>query len=418
MVDKVPDIQSITNLRDESSVVQAINTNFSNLKSFFASLLSTTTAGNNTMNVPLDMNGQRLINYPAPLTDLDLVRRIDVRQLLLNIPGFIKGDKGDKGDPGSAAASSNPPDDDNSLLVATTNWVNKKLGGGIPGFNWTPYEKRILITKTHQPNEVQPALDIQVNTRDGNIPGNAGGIGSSVGILTRGGAGTKYGHFGFISVFENRSVQNAGDASFGHVSEAPYMFVYDTNSPDSWAIAAEVREFTGTANPVNGRLVAELGLFATGTDDFNKRCGLFLPANKHDPGDGIFTEFAQGIFWNTTPNTKFKNAMYLRGQYDSVLNADGLLAGTLIKATGNYSGPVIDLHSVSTAGDSCALGLNSAHSIQWRNANNAILGAIAYDIDTPILTGVKRQNNVGGSAGYAVLNINGTRFGIPLFNLG
>jgi hypothetical protein len=89
---KRPLVQALGNLTSESTAVQNINENVNKLADAVGDLLSTTDTTENTMNVSLDMNGQRILNLPTPVLPNDPIRFQD--------RAIIRGDKGDKGDPG------------------------------------------------------------------------------------------------------------------------------------------------------------------------------------------------------------------------------------------------------------------------------------------------------------------------------
>lgn len=91
-----PDVSNLGNLQNESSAVATINENTNKLADAIQELLSTSDASENTMNVPLDMNGQRILNLPAPTLPNDPIRFQD-RALLKG----ERGEKGDKGDDGT-----------------------------------------------------------------------------------------------------------------------------------------------------------------------------------------------------------------------------------------------------------------------------------------------------------------------------
>ncbi|NSY17273.1 hypothetical protein [Neorhizobium sp. AL 9.2.2] len=286
------------------------------------------------------------------------------------------------------------------------------LGDGI-GIDWNAFQTRILATKTHAAGEAQSLLDIQVNTRSGTIDGG-GGVGSAVSITSRAVAGTKYGHFNLVALLENNSSYVEGvDPFFAHSAAVSYINQNVLQAAPGFAHAFEVKETHGQANPTNGSLASEHTVIATGTDANNKRTMVFLPTNKLNGGDGIFTEFANGIFWKTSANTKYKRAMYLEGQYDAVLRASEISAENLIVATGAFSKPVIDLHALSVTGGA-AIAINAAHSLQFQNADGVGLGGLGYDNNTLTLAGVLTQSGAGAVATRAVINVNGTRYAIDL----
>lgn len=69
------DLQSLTN---EVSAVGTINSNFAAVETAMENTLSRDGQTPNTMNSQLDMNGNRIINLPAPVNPNDAARKIDV----------------------------------------------------------------------------------------------------------------------------------------------------------------------------------------------------------------------------------------------------------------------------------------------------------------------------------------------------
>lgn len=100
---KRPLVENLGNLNNESSAVQTINENVNKLADSLKNLLSTTDLTDNTMNVSLDMNGQRIINLPTPSLANDPIR---LKDLLLYILGLPPGPQGPKGDPGAGGTFS------------------------------------------------------------------------------------------------------------------------------------------------------------------------------------------------------------------------------------------------------------------------------------------------------------------------
>jgi hypothetical protein len=102
---KRPLVEALGNLTTESTAVQNINENINKLADALQDALSTTEATENTMNVPLDMNGQRVINLPTPILPTDPIRLIDA-PLFKGAKGDT-GEKGDKGEKGSGVGVGN-----------------------------------------------------------------------------------------------------------------------------------------------------------------------------------------------------------------------------------------------------------------------------------------------------------------------
>lgn len=96
-----PEIKTLSNLRNEASAVESINTNFSRVKEFVQDLLSTTSASRNVMNIPLDMNGQRIINVPEPVEPTDVVRLKDAARFASTNPPGPQGPPGATGPQGA-----------------------------------------------------------------------------------------------------------------------------------------------------------------------------------------------------------------------------------------------------------------------------------------------------------------------------
>ncbi len=301
------------------------------------------------------------------------------------------------------------------------------LGKNI-GINWRPYEERILVDRFHAA-AAQSAMEIQVRTRAGTLPGATGlndGVGNAFAVVSEVNRDTKYGHFNLVTQSFNDSVYVEGqDQFFGHVSAALYGVQKRVDATSMWAIAAEVKETHGQSNPINASLAAELTVIGTGTDDHNKRCMLFLPTNVLN-NSGAYTEFAQGIFWKTAPNSIYKDAMLLEGSYNYVLrahddrfNADPskrqpFSAKSLIKVDGgDFSQPIIDLGYAYSAGNGCALQINADHHIRWNTAEGQITQKLGRLGDTMFIDGLPWSGSAGPQVGYVTIVLNGTRLKVP-----
>lgn len=85
------------NLTDVSNVLTAtntINTNSAAIETAMENTLSRDGTTPNEMNSDLDMNNNRIYNLPEPADNNDPVRKIDVDNLIANIPSvFVPGDK-------------------------------------------------------------------------------------------------------------------------------------------------------------------------------------------------------------------------------------------------------------------------------------------------------------------------------------
>lgn len=64
--------------KNETTALSALNKNFRDIESAINDSVSRSAATPTHMIADLDMNGKRIINMPAPATDNDLVRRVDV----------------------------------------------------------------------------------------------------------------------------------------------------------------------------------------------------------------------------------------------------------------------------------------------------------------------------------------------------
>jgi hypothetical protein len=87
-----PVVENLGNLTNETTAVQNINNNINKLADAVKGLLSTTDLTENTMNISLDMNGQRIINLPTPVLPTDPIR--------LGDRDLVKGDTGEPGPQG------------------------------------------------------------------------------------------------------------------------------------------------------------------------------------------------------------------------------------------------------------------------------------------------------------------------------
>lgn len=79
-IDQLSDLSSLTN---EQSAVQAINDNNERIEEAFDNTLSRDGSSPNEMEAPLDMNSNRILNLPAPSSNLEPVRLQDIEDLEL-----------------------------------------------------------------------------------------------------------------------------------------------------------------------------------------------------------------------------------------------------------------------------------------------------------------------------------------------
>lgn len=74
---------------NESAALQQINKNFEDIQNAIQDTVSRSGQSPTQMTADLDMNGKRLINVPAPLTDNDLVRRKDVVEDIATVQSLV-----------------------------------------------------------------------------------------------------------------------------------------------------------------------------------------------------------------------------------------------------------------------------------------------------------------------------------------
>jgi hypothetical protein len=119
----IQDVQSLTN---EQSALDKINTNFDTIVDESDNFLSRTGASPNAMEADLDMDGNRILNLPAPVQDHEPIRLADVD--LLTSTGIVgpqgpEGEQGDQGiqgpqvDPGDTGPAGTPGADGESAYV-------------------------------------------------------------------------------------------------------------------------------------------------------------------------------------------------------------------------------------------------------------------------------------------------------------
>lgn len=268
---------------------------------------------------------------------------------------------------------------DYSGAPVTTTYLRRMLGQDV-GINFKPFQERILIDKTHA-GAAQGAFDIQVYTRPGDIVGQdgtkTGGAYSVTSIIN---TDTKYGHFNFVAKAINNSTYNANTDPFffGHVAACLYADQNKVDATPCWAAALETKETHGLPNPTNGSLALEATVIASGTDNNNKRCLIFLPFNIYG-NQNTYTEFAQGLYFKTAnPNIFVKDAMLFQGRYGNIMKLDGTNLNSIIKATGNTNEEAIQLHLLSSVRNSHAITINAAHAYAFKDANSNTVGAIGY----------------------------------------
>lgn len=74
---------------NESAAIQQINKNFEDLQDAIQDTVSRSGQAPTHMTADLDLNGKRIINVPAPLTDNDLVRRVDVVEDIETVQSLV-----------------------------------------------------------------------------------------------------------------------------------------------------------------------------------------------------------------------------------------------------------------------------------------------------------------------------------------
>src|SRR5258706_8527673 len=85
MVDKVS-LTNIANLQNETTVVDAINANNAAITAAMTNTLSRDGILPNQMTASLDMNSQRILNLPTPVSNYEPVRIIDRTSLNAGVP--------------------------------------------------------------------------------------------------------------------------------------------------------------------------------------------------------------------------------------------------------------------------------------------------------------------------------------------
>src|SRR5258705_2388232 len=74
-------LTDLVNLQNETTAVNAINTNNSVIKLAIDNTLSRDGTSPNTMSAPLDMNSNRILNLPIPVNQSEPLRLADVTQV-------------------------------------------------------------------------------------------------------------------------------------------------------------------------------------------------------------------------------------------------------------------------------------------------------------------------------------------------
>lgn len=90
----------VSNLQNETSVVNAINVNSDRTEAALENTLSRDGSAPNEMNAPLDMNNKPIYNLPKAVTGTEPIRYQDFQDLIPELKG-APGPKGDKGDTGA-----------------------------------------------------------------------------------------------------------------------------------------------------------------------------------------------------------------------------------------------------------------------------------------------------------------------------
>ena len=90
-------LPTFTSLTNESSFLNQLNTAMASLAAAIELTLSRNGTSPNTLTADLDMNSQRIINLPAPTTDNEPVRRVDLTTGIVGPPGPAGADGADGG---------------------------------------------------------------------------------------------------------------------------------------------------------------------------------------------------------------------------------------------------------------------------------------------------------------------------------
>ena len=172
-------------------------------------------------------------------------------------------------------------------------------------------------------------------TRSANYAGGTPGyVNSSFFSRTNVSAGVTAYEWGIVGVMDNYATAGENVGIYGQGNK------YSTTGP-TWAICTEARDMTGldvTAG-TGGLVGLEVGMFANGTDGFNRRIGVDVVAGKIGTG-------AKGIISNGVRIGAHNNdatvGAFLNGV--NVISAD--ISAVLIQSTGTYGINSLGTHSV------------------------------------------------------------------------
>lgn len=133
----------------------------------------------------------------------------------------------------------------------------------------------------------------------------------------------------------------------------------------TWGIVAEARDYTNSANPANGLVGLESGLFANGTDNNNTRVGVDVSVGKGVAGGTINTT-AIGLRIGPT------NADPTQGQLKNGINLGGnITTGVSINSSGTWG---IYFSGTNTVGIDLSAGTHATSALRIKNGEN-----IAFD---------------------------------------
>lgn len=205
--------------------------------------------------------------------------------------------------------------------------------------------------------------------------GTVGFVNFNVYAKTATGASETAFEWGVTGIMDNYSAAGENVAVYGQGNKR--------STGPTWAIVGEARDFTNTANPANGLITVEAGLFANGTDNNNNRVAIDVSIGKGVAGGTINTT---AIGLRIAPTDQDPTQGQLK---DGINLAGNITTGVSLNCSGTWG---VRLAGTNTVGIDLSAGTHSTSAIRIKEGEN-----IAFDVNS--FYRLRYAAPVGGIAG-------------------
>lgn len=161
-----------------------------------------------------------------------------------------------------------------------------------------------------------------------------------------------------VSVMDNYAAAGENVAVYGQGNKR--------STGATWAICAEARDFTQTANPTKGLIGVEVGVFANNTDTANQRVGVDISVGKGVAGGTINTT-SYGLRVGPTNNDLTEGQVT-----DGIALSGNITVGIQVSSSGTWG---INLSGTYTVGLDLSSATTSTSSIRIKNGDNMAFDA-------------------------------------------